>query len=193
MVLVSWESKADKTFTVVKDPRGNTLGRGSSITLHLKEDASEFLNEESLKKIITKYSEFINFPIYLLTQREEEREVPDEEAQKKADEARAAREAAAADAKKDEDNAKAEDEPKKEGDEELEVSEEDAKKKEEDDGKPKMKKIKETVSEWKQINSVKAIWTRDPSYVLLALALCVLLCTVFCVFACEVRGVDGVR
>jgi len=46
-----WESKADRTFTVAKDPRGNTLGRGTSIILHLKEDATEFLHEETLKKL----------------------------------------------------------------------------------------------------------------------------------------------
>lgn len=161
-----WQSKADRTFTVVKDPRGNTLGRGTSITLELKEDASEFLNEETLKKIVTKYSEFINFPIYLLTHREEEKEVPDEEAQKAADEAKAAKEAAAAEGKKDEEAGaeKKEDGEKKEGDEDLEVSEEDgAAKKDEDDGKPKMKKVKESIAEWKQINNVKAIWTRDSS------------------------------
>lgn len=164
-----WQSKADKTFTVVKDPRGNTLPRGTSVTLHLKEDASEFLNEDTLKKIVMKYSEFINFPIYLLQTREEEREVPDEEAQKAADEAKAAREAAAAEAKADGDKAEGEDKKddaeKKEGDEELDVSEEDASKKEKaaDDDKPKTKKVKETVSEWKQVNSVKAIWTRDSS------------------------------
>merc|ERR1712188_262647 len=41
-----WESSADASFTVVADPRGNTLGRGSRVTLHLKEDAHEYLDEE---------------------------------------------------------------------------------------------------------------------------------------------------
>jgi heat shock protein beta len=31
-----WESTADSQFTVAKDPRGDTLGRGSEITLFLK-------------------------------------------------------------------------------------------------------------------------------------------------------------
>jgi len=79
-----WESKADKTFTVVKDPRGNTLGRGTMVVLHLKEDAQEFLSEETLKRIVTRYSEFIQFPIQLLTHSEVEKEVVDEEAEKKA-------------------------------------------------------------------------------------------------------------
>ncbi|CAN0148240.1 unnamed protein product [Phaeothamnion confervicola] len=38
-----WESTADSTFTVAKDPRGDTLGRGTEIVLHLKEDAGAFL------------------------------------------------------------------------------------------------------------------------------------------------------
>merc|ERR1711933_665222 len=36
-----WESSADASFTVVPDPRGNTLGRGSRVTLHLKEVDAE--------------------------------------------------------------------------------------------------------------------------------------------------------
>ena len=38
-----WESSADASFSIVEDPRGNTLGRGSRITLHLKEDALDYL------------------------------------------------------------------------------------------------------------------------------------------------------
>merc|ERR1712048_958037 len=38
-----WESSADASFTVVDDPRGNTLGRGTRVTLHLKEDAHDYL------------------------------------------------------------------------------------------------------------------------------------------------------
>merc|ERR1711966_378116 len=33
-----WESTADASFSIVEDPRGNTLGRGSRVTLYLKED-----------------------------------------------------------------------------------------------------------------------------------------------------------
>merc|ERR1719310_1400870 len=45
-----WESSADASFTVVDDPRGNTLGRGSRVTLHLKEDAHDYLAEDKLKE-----------------------------------------------------------------------------------------------------------------------------------------------
>merc|ERR1711966_210706 len=33
-----WESTADASFSISEDPRGNTLGRGSRVTLYLKED-----------------------------------------------------------------------------------------------------------------------------------------------------------
>lgn len=47
--------------------------------LHLKEDASEFMSESSLKDLIHRYSEFITFPIYQMVEKEEEVEVEDEE------------------------------------------------------------------------------------------------------------------
>jgi heat shock protein beta len=61
----SRESNADSAFTIAKDPRGNTLGRGTEITMFLKEDAAEFLQQERLEEIIKRHSEFITFPIYL--------------------------------------------------------------------------------------------------------------------------------
>merc|ERR1711982_172683 len=57
-----WESSADASFTVVDDPRGNTPGRGSRVTLHLKED--------KLKETAKKYSQFIQFPIYVKVKKE---------------------------------------------------------------------------------------------------------------------------
>ncbi|KAI7870187.1 Hsp90 protein-domain-containing protein [Spinellus fusiger] len=66
-----WMSEAVDDFVIAKDPRGNTLGRGTQITLHLKEDAIEFLEQDKLKALVAKYSEFINFPIYLWSSHEE--------------------------------------------------------------------------------------------------------------------------
>ena len=60
-----WNSKADGSFTVSRDPRGDTLGRGTEITMYLKEDASEFLDDFRLESIIGRHSEFITFPIYI--------------------------------------------------------------------------------------------------------------------------------
>merc|ERR1719156_497941 len=65
-----WESSADASFTVVEDPRGNTLGRGSRVTLHLKEDAHEYLAEDKLKETAKKFSQFIQFPIYVKVKKE---------------------------------------------------------------------------------------------------------------------------
>ena len=59
------ESTADSSFAVAKDPRGNTLGRGTEITMFLKEDSVEFLKQDKLEELVQKYSEFITFPIKL--------------------------------------------------------------------------------------------------------------------------------
>jgi len=66
-----WESTADSSFFVAKDPRGNTLGRGTEITMFLKEDASEFLQQTRLEEVIKRHSEFITFPIDLYKKTEE--------------------------------------------------------------------------------------------------------------------------
>merc|ERR1712228_810051 len=74
-----WESTADASFSIVADPRGNTLGRGSRVTLHLKEDALDFLNEHKLKELTGKFSQFIQYPIYIKTKKEVEAEDDDDD------------------------------------------------------------------------------------------------------------------
>merc|ERR1712061_394845 len=81
-----WESSADASFTVVDDPRGNTLGRGTRVTLHLKEDAHDYLSEDKLKDSVKKYSQFIQFPIYVKVKKEVEAEAEEEEDDDKDDE-----------------------------------------------------------------------------------------------------------
>merc|ERR1712173_566715 len=86
-----WESSADASFTVVDDPRGNTLGRGSRVTLHLKEDAHDYLSEDKLKESAKKYSQFIQFPIYVKVKKEvdvesEESDDDDDDDEEKEDE-----------------------------------------------------------------------------------------------------------
>merc|ERR1712176_587712 len=49
---------------------GNTLGRGSRVTLRLKEDAHDYLSEDKLKEASKKYSQFIQFPIYVKVKKE---------------------------------------------------------------------------------------------------------------------------
>ncbi|XP_059167594.1 endoplasmin-like [Physella acuta] len=124
-----WESDAE-SFSVVKDPRGNTLGRGTTISLQLKEEAHDYLEESTLKNLVKKYSQFINFNIYLWTSQEQEVDEP-------VDEEEAKPEATTDD---DEDEGKVEEEG--------------------DEDKPKVKKVKKTVWDWELMNSVKPIWTR---------------------------------
>lgn len=75
-----WESSAAHSFTVRKDPEGNTLKRGTKIIIDLKQDSYEFCEEGKLRELIQRYSEFINFPIYLRVQKEVSKEVADEDA-----------------------------------------------------------------------------------------------------------------
>ena len=74
-----WTSTADSKFFVTKDPRGDTLGRGTRVTLHLKDDAVEFVEQEKIKNLVKKYSEFINYPIRLYLSRDEKVQVPEDE------------------------------------------------------------------------------------------------------------------
>jgi len=74
-----WQSSADASFSVTEDPRGVTLGRGSKVILHLKEDAHEFLSESKLKEVMLKYSQFVSYPLFLRVKKEVEEAVEDED------------------------------------------------------------------------------------------------------------------
>merc|ERR1711972_499614 len=111
-----WESGADASFTVVDDPRGNTLGRGSRVTLHLKEDAHDYLSEDKLKETAKKYSQFIQFPIYVKVKKEVD-----------------------ADAEEDDDDDKEDDEEK----DDVETKDDDEEKEEEEKKAPTKKTVYE--------------------------------------------------
>jgi len=81
-----WESDA-ASFSVVEDPRGDTLGRGTTISLYLKEEAHDFLEANTIKDLVKKYSQFINFNIYLWTSKTEEVEEPVDDDEPEKDEA----------------------------------------------------------------------------------------------------------
>lgn len=48
------------------------MGRGTIVRIYLKEDAQEFLSHKRILKLVKKYSEFIDFPIYLHNKKEVE-------------------------------------------------------------------------------------------------------------------------
>ncbi|GMP44705.1 hypothetical protein CsSME_00013516 [Camellia sinensis var. sinensis] len=136
-----WESKADGAFAISEDTWNEPLGRGTEIRLHLREEAGEYLEESKLKELVKRYSEFINFPIYLWATKEVDVEVPADE---------------------DESN---DEEETSENSSEEEKEDEEKEEDEEGDKKPKTKKVKETTSEWELLNDVKAIWLRNPKEV----------------------------
>merc|ERR1719281_1195897 len=132
-----WESDAS-SFTIVEDPRGDTLGRGTQVSLFLKEEAYDYLEQDTVKTLVKKYSQFINFNIFMWSSTTETVEEPIEE--EEAEEAE-----------------KKEDEEKKEEDEDAAVEEE-----KEEEEKPKTKKVEKTTWDWILVNESKPIWTRKP-------------------------------
>jgi len=73
-----WESDAN-SYSVSEDPRGDTLKRGTQVSLFLKPEAYDFLEHDTVRDLIKKYSQFINFNIYLWGSKTETVEEPIEE------------------------------------------------------------------------------------------------------------------
>ncbi|KAL0121918.1 hypothetical protein PUN28_007009 [Cardiocondyla obscurior] len=133
-----WESDSSN-YSIVEDPRGDTLKRGTTVSLHLKDEASDFLEPDTIKNLVKKYSQFINFPIYLWNSKVIQ--VDAEEVD--------------------------EDKPAKdtEKDAEDKEDEEDDAKVEEDTDEKKSKKVDKTVWDWELLNDSKPIWTLKPNEV----------------------------
>merc|ERR1712168_1436381 len=132
-----WESDSN-SYSVVEDPRGNTLKRGTPISLVLKEEAYDFLEQDTVRELIKKYSQFINFNIYLWGSTTTTVEEPIEE---------------------DEQEADAEEKPEKTEDDEDEGTVEE----ETEEKAPKTKKVDKTTWDWELCNESKPIWTRKPT------------------------------
>ncbi|KAF9058206.1 heat shock protein Hsp90 [Panaeolus papilionaceus] len=151
-------SADDSTFEVYPDPRGNTIGRGTEITLRLKQDALDYLDEAALSGLVHKHSAFsTTFPIYLFERWNEE--VEDEEATAAA--AEAAKEKKAA-----EEDAETKDAEKKPEDDDEAIIEEIVKEEEakEEAEKEKPAPIMKTVTkeQWTHLNGQPPLWARDP-------------------------------
>jgi molecular chaperone HtpG len=140
-----WESSAGGSFTIQRDEKGEQLGRGTKIILHLKEDQTEYLEERRVKEVVKKHSQFIGYPIKLQVQKEREKELSEDEEEEEKP-------------KEDTDDKKEEDgEDKEPKVEDVDEDDEEAKKKEK-----KKKTIKEKYTEMESLNKTKPIWTRNP-------------------------------
>ncbi|KAI4479430.1 hypothetical protein M0804_011215 [Polistes exclamans] len=137
-----WESDSS-SYSIIEDPRGDTLNRGTTISLHMKDEALDFLEEDTVRNLIKKYSQFINFPIYLWSSKVVQ--VDEEEESKPATEEESEKDT----------------EDKSEDEEE----EEEVKVEESSEDEKKTKKVDKTVWDWELLNESKPIWTLKPSEV----------------------------
>ena len=131
-----WESDS-ASFSIVDDPRGDSLKRGTTVSLQLKPEAKDFLEHDTVRNLVKKYSQFINFPIYMWTSHTEQVEEPIEE----------------------------DEEEKSEEKEKTDTEDEAAVEEEKEEEKPKTKKVDKTVWDWELLNDSKPIWTRKPTEV----------------------------
>jgi heat shock protein beta len=141
-----WIGNAGANFSVVEDPRGITLGRGTQIILHLKENSWSYLDRDRLVTIIRHYSMFVDFPVKIwhyhqVTQEETEVDDVDEEAKDDADIF--------------EGDADVVENSDEDTDEYTTMAE----------GQREKKGAKKHIWQWEQINTRKPIWLRDPANV----------------------------
>ena len=59
---VRWESIGDGTYSVEDVEKER---RGTDVTLHLKEDAQDFLNEWTIRSLVKKFSDYIEHPVVM--------------------------------------------------------------------------------------------------------------------------------
>ena len=162
----TWSSSAGGKFTVVKDSEENLMDykRGTRIVLKLKEDMSEYTQEQKLKELIKKHSEFIGFPIKLYVEKTTEKEVEDDEDEEEDNPVEETpEEGKPVDENPQEDSSPAE---KSEEDQHVEeTGDEDGptigEAPEEEVKEKKMKTIKEVTHEWEELNTQQPLWMRN--------------------------------
>ena len=157
-----WTSTADAKFFITKDPRGDTLGRGTRVSLHLKDDASEFVEQEKIKNIVKKYSEFINYPIKLYISKDVKEQVPIDTPDPPSN-VKVTRFDDQGNEILDDEVVEEEEILDSETSDDLEITDDGEEPEDEVDSEPKTKTITKQVWEWETVNEIKAIWTRDKS------------------------------
>jgi molecular chaperone HtpG len=74
---VCWESTGQGSFTVKEAERDS---RGTDIILHMRENAAEYLEPWEIKSLVKRFSDFVEYPIILVTQEKPEGKEDDEDA-----------------------------------------------------------------------------------------------------------------
>src|SRR4029078_3793460 len=64
---VRWESDGQGEFTLDSTTKEK---RGTDVSLHLKDDAKDFLEPFKLRSLVKKYSDFVEHPIVLVTEKD---------------------------------------------------------------------------------------------------------------------------
>ncbi|KAI5076382.1 hypothetical protein GOP47_0008447 [Adiantum capillus-veneris] len=77
-----WEAEADSSSFVIREETNPEflIPRGTSIILHLKDDAHEYTSSTKIQDLVKNYSQFISFPIYVGIEKHRQVEVKDEAA-----------------------------------------------------------------------------------------------------------------
>jgi len=126
-----WYSTAGGTFDIIKHSP-DVLEQGTRLILTLKEDQLEYLKEEKIKEILKRHNSFINYPINLYIEKEEDIEVTDEE-----------------------------EEEEEEEEDEKRIDDVDEDNDEKKTKEKKTKTIKKVSHEWEQQNKIKPVWMKN--------------------------------
>ena len=143
-----WTSDSNGSYTITEHTDEEVL-RGTKIILHLKDDCHEFLEESKFKELVKSHSQYINYPISLLVEKEEI--VDEESAVKESVVEESVVEESVVEESAVEDSVV----------EESEVEVEDVHSDDIDDNKEK--KTKTIIKhDWEVLNQNKPLWTRSP-------------------------------